>query len=169
MNRRSLLLPLAVLGLACLGLAGYVWCSAPQLPERVATHFGLHGEPNGWMSRGGYVQFTIAFGLGLPGFLLLIFALIRAANGKGLNIPNREHWLAPERREETLSFMGRHGAWLACLMVGFFAGLHHLIIVANVSSPPSLPNAQLGLMVSAFLGAVAIWVVVLYRRFSRPA
>lgn len=36
-----------------------------QLPERVATHFDLHGNPNGWMARPWAAAFMPVFALGL--------------------------------------------------------------------------------------------------------
>jgi uncharacterized membrane protein len=43
-----------------------------RLPERVATHFDLHGDPNGWMTR----PWAAAF---MPVFALVLWALVRFA------------------------------------------------------------------------------------------
>jgi Ni/Fe-hydrogenase subunit HybB-like protein len=39
-NLRRLAFPLCVLAFCWLGLAGFVWATIGQFPERVATHFG---------------------------------------------------------------------------------------------------------------------------------
>jgi uncharacterized membrane protein len=43
-----------------------------RLPERLATHFDIHGNPNGWMSRAVGAWF-------MPVFALAIWALVRFA------------------------------------------------------------------------------------------
>ncbi len=40
-------LPLLFL-VACWALAGWYW---PQLPRRIPTHWGINGQPNGWMDK----------------------------------------------------------------------------------------------------------------------
>jgi uncharacterized membrane protein len=62
-------------GLALASIGGAAAASAAlygELPERVATHFDLHGNPNGWMSR----PWAAAF---MPAFALVIWALVRFA------------------------------------------------------------------------------------------
>ncbi len=54
------------LALAALVVAGIVSALAySRLPDPVPTHFDLHGNPNGWMSRDVAVVFTPLFGLAL--------------------------------------------------------------------------------------------------------
>jgi uncharacterized membrane protein len=89
-------LPLLLTVLLWTLFAAYVWTSAPQLPERVATHFGAGGEPNGWMSRAGHVRFTLLFGLIVPAFVIAIFATMPRFGDRWMNIPNKDYWLAPE-------------------------------------------------------------------------
>src|SRR5579871_4009359 len=120
MNSRHPLLPYSLLALAWLAYAVFVWSSAAYLPERVATHFGLHGEPNGWETHAGYIRFSLIFGVAVPAFILGIFSLARVGDGGLMNIPRRDYWLAPERRDETLAFVQRQGAWLASILVVFF-------------------------------------------------
>jgi serine/threonine-protein kinase len=167
MKRSSLLLPLGVLVLLWGALAGYVSATFRQLPERIATHFGGGGQPNGWMSASGYLTFIAAMSIGVPLFLVIVFSVIRRCNGAGCNIPNRTYWLAPERRDETLVFIQRQGYWLAGLLIAFFGGIHHLILTANARSPIALPFAELGWVVGLFLLGEGAWVTRLFVRFLR--
>ena len=149
--------------LARLGFAAYVWLSAGQLNEQVATHFGLDGQPNGWQTHAGYLRWTPVFPRGgSRTFVLSIFALRRLGRGAGMIIPHKEYWLAPERQSETFAFIQRKGTWLAGLLLGFFAGMHYLILVANAHSPISLSPAFTIWVVGPFLVASGIWVVSLY-------
>jgi uncharacterized membrane protein len=167
MNRRSL--HFALLGTAILWtfFASFVWLTAPQLPNRVAVHFGAYGQPNGWMTRDQHVLFLLAAGLVVPTIILGIFALIRRLKGRGLNVPNKEYWLAPERREETLDFMLRQGFWYAGLFTAFFAAIHWSILMANRQTPVFLPPSHVVWIAGGFLAASAVWVLVFFRYFLR--
>jgi uncharacterized membrane protein len=147
--------------------AGYVWFSSEQLPERVATHFGARGEPNGWMSREGHLRFMLFFGAALPVFILGLFVFIRRTHGWGLNIPHRDYWLAPERREDTLASIQRDGSWLAGLLIMFLAAIHYSIVAANAQTPAVLPMTQFIGIVGGFLLAMGAWSVVFLGRFFR--
>ncbi len=166
MNRRHRV-AVVILAVFWLGFAGYVSLTAPQLPESVATHFGAGGKPNGWMTRAQHLRFTLAMGTALPAFILGVFAFMRRRPDRMLNIPNRDHWLAPDRREATFDFVQRCGYWLAGLLIAFLAGLHHSILAANSRSPVALSPADFLTVTGVFLAALVVWIVLLCRRFSR--
>jgi hypothetical protein len=91
--------------------------SAASLPERVATHFDRHGIPNGWMGIRDYVTFSLLFGAGFPLFIVAVSWAVRFAPG-GLNVPHRQYWLGPERREEVFAGLLRDSWWFACMIMG---------------------------------------------------
>src|SRR5580692_11121933 len=73
------------------------------LPERLASHFGASGLPNGWMTK---PQFFIAYALVFLPALFVEFLVGRSVAKKPadkLRLPNKEYWLAPERRAETFA------------------------------------------------------------------
>lgn len=166
MKPRPSLLPYALLALAWLAFAAYVWGSSGQLPERVATHFGPGGAPNGWQTHEGYIRFTLVFGTAIPAFVLGTFALIRYLNGWGLNVPNKDYWLAPERREETFDFVQRCGVWMTGLMLFFLASVHYSILVANAQPHVKLPPIFF-ILVGVFLVSTLAWSFNLIRYFYR--
>jgi uncharacterized membrane protein len=70
---------------------------AATMPPVLATHFGGSGAPNGWQTQS---QFFILEVVLLGVCLLLAFGipwLIGALPISLVNLPNKEHWLAPER------------------------------------------------------------------------
>ena len=147
--------------------SAYVWQSGAHLPERVATHFGVSGQPNGWMTRAEHERFTILAGLAIPGFILGVFALIRTMGDRGLNIPNKTYWLAAERRERTYAFIQNQGLIFAGLMIAFLAGVHRSILVANARSPVSFSNSDIGLVSGGLLIFSLLWVAVFLGYFLR--
>jgi hypothetical protein len=44
----------------------FVTGTASELPLTVASHFDADGQPNAFMSRGGYIRFVLCLCLGLP-------------------------------------------------------------------------------------------------------
>jgi hypothetical protein len=165
---KTRLFSITLIALLWIAFAAYVWFTAPQLPERVATHFGGRGQPNGWMTREQHVRFTLIMGTAMPAFVLGVFAFMRRGSGRGLNIPHKDYWLAPERRDATFDFLQNCGRWLAGLLIAFLAGVHYSILAANARSPVALSLADLGSVAGFFLAALAVWVVLLHQRFRIP-
>lgn len=140
-----------------------------DLPDRVATHFGANGRPNGWMPRHQYRNFTLAIGIGTPVFIVATFAIIVRLNGWGLNIPHKTYWLDPARRRATFEFVERQGFWLAGLLVVFHGAIFLDILLANARSPVALPTAHFLTVIGGFVAAIAAWATILILRFRRPA
>src|ERR1700719_2139870 len=74
----------------------------PLLPDRMASHFGASGMPNGWMTK---PQFFITYAVVLlPALIVEFWAHRRGAKTPDakLRLPNKEYWLPPEPRADTL-------------------------------------------------------------------
>jgi hypothetical protein len=164
---KRILTPTLILGLLYLCFFGYLAASSPGLPERMATHFGISGQPDGWMSRAAYVRFMMVFGLAFP---LLVPAICYAARflpDRLWNIPHRDYWFAPERRTETLAYLFGHSLWLSPLMAGFVIGMHLTTVHANRLAEPQLAMGTVLAMTGIMLTGVAVWLVRLIRHFKR--
>jgi uncharacterized membrane protein len=144
-----------------------VWSTAPGLPERVATHFGPGGLPNGWMPRDGYLAFMLAMSTLLPLFVVATTGLLPRWAPSLSRIRNREHWFAPARREATLGWLLNHALWLGVVLCTFLVAVHLLIVQANVQAPARLAESQLVTAVVVFLIALAIWIATMVARFRR--
>ena len=156
--------------LALLGaLAAFVWRSSQALPPLVASHFAASGAANSFMSRGVYAIVSILLVVGAPLFVAFLPSLLIGKGEGKLNLPNRDYWLAPERREATLSFLRAHGKWFAAALAVFLAYAHWLVVQANQHQPPALSSSALVVGLVAFFLAIATWLLVLYARFRiRP-
>jgi serine/threonine-protein kinase len=124
---KSLRQPAIILALlyACF-LSSWAW-SASQLPERVATHFNGSGEPNGWMSRSANQMSMLIFGLVFPLFVVVFCFAARFLPAGLINLPDKDYWLAPERRGETFNYLVGHSLWFSRLAVCFVIGLQYSI------------------------------------------
>lgn len=164
-------MPCILFVLVLVGSAGSLVATTGGLPDRVAAHFGAGGEADAWMTREGYLMWMLAFGVAFPAVITALVGLLpRAWPGLAfVNLPNRDHWFAPERRAESLAYLGRHACWLGCLMVLMAMGVHALILRAHETAPPSLPLVPFLALLIGFVLGVGAWILVMYRKFHRPA
>lgn len=151
---------------ACLMYLVVLGYSSSQLPERVASHFGFAGQADSWMSRQAYLLLMVLWGLGIPCLLLSVAWMIRKLPAGMVNLPHRNYWLAPERRESTSADVLQRMLWLSSLTVTFCLGIHVLVVEANQHQPSQLSNfIWLGL--GLYLLALGVWIVALTRHFNR--
>ena len=155
--------------LLLVGWAWYLVASVGAFPDRVATHFDWAGQPDAWMTPEGYLTWMLAFGIVFPVLVTAMVGLLpRAWPGLAfVNLPNRDYWFAPERRAESLAYLGRHACWFGCLMVLMVAGVHTLVLRAHEATPPTLPLMPFVALLVGFLLGVGVWILLLYRRFHR--
>ena len=152
--------------LAAAGLA-FVLVTSAQLPAIAATRFDLGGAPNVFVTRQGY-RWLMGFLVGVvPLFVAFLPALIGARWPQLLNIPNRDYWLAPERRAQTLASVESRTMLLAAVMIAFMCFTHWLVLEANAAVPMRLAGIPLVIGVGAFLAFVIGWIVALRTRFRR--
>jgi uncharacterized membrane protein len=145
----------------------FILSTTSSLPENIATHFNGAGVPNGFMTQKGYVIFMLVFVVGIPAIIVSgISGALRSAQSS-INIPNKEYWLAPERKQDTLQFLRSHISWLGSFIALFFAYIHWLLLKANSVQPVQLPNDLLFLGMGVFLATIVIWGAVLPVRFMR--
>src|SRR4030095_5490539 len=89
-----------------------IWATSASLPARVATHFGRGGRAHRWMTHDVYLMFIVACSVLLPAFLVVMLGVLPQAVGSRAGIPNRNYWLAPERRRAAHSALASRALWL---------------------------------------------------------
>jgi len=163
-----LAIPLTALAICYVFFFGYVATTYSALPAKVASHFDLYGQPNGWMSREVCVGFTVGLGILMPAIIIGSMAGAGRIPVSFVNLPHREYWLAPERRQAVVAILLRYSLWFSCLNVLFVTGLHWLIVQANLPGrQPHLSGIGISVIAGGFLAATGIWVAILLRHFSK--
>ena len=156
---------LAALILAIVAAGAFVVGTAGQLPEQVASHWGFGNRPDSWMTRAGYVRAMLVFAGGFSVVVALMAGMLPRLLPSQTNIPNRDHWLAPPRREASLRFFANHACWLGCLVALTVAAIHYTVVVAHRFRPPTLPLTVFLTVIALFLVGMVAWIATLYRRF----
>ena len=153
-------------GLALVFLGGLAFSSS-YLPGRLATHFGLNGRPDGWMTRSALLTSTALAGLAFPLCVVAICWLARFMPAAIINPPHKEPWLAAGQRRQTSDDLFSHSWWFACLAIGFVTGMYLLLVHGNEQTPPHLSTVAVWALAGAFLTGVGCGILALRRHSNR--
>ncbi len=137
------------------------------LPERVASHFGPTGAADGWMSRLGFAVSYVGVVAGMAALFGGTGWWLRHIPTSMINLPHRELWLAPQRREETLRGLQRQMSAIGLATVGFLGVVFHLCLKANLDGTFRLGQGivvALGLYLVLFV----VWIIRFLIRYGRP-
>ena len=163
MNKKSVAVRFFLLLVAgCVGHALYYF---PRLPEQVAHHFGMSGEPDAWGSKTvflGLYLFSVA--LIVATFLGLGFGMTRMPHW-AINLQNKEYWLAPERKQDTLDYLSVALFWLGSATLILLLDIFHQSIRVHLGRASRLEHSWLSL--GAYLVFTIAWSIVIYRRFAK--
>jgi uncharacterized membrane protein len=137
----------------------------PLLPDRVASHFDAYGRPNGWSGKTTF--FSIYAGVVILMAIIQITTRLSFARMPVslINLPNKDYWLSPERRAESMVVFMKYmsGFWSATLF--FLMSTMHLAIRVNLGWRQSLGD-WFFLLLAAYILFTLVWTVALIRRFA---
>jgi uncharacterized membrane protein len=145
----------------------YVLMSSQHLPELVASHFDAAGRANGQMPRGAYVATMLAIIVIMPLLTAFVPSLMLSSPNARINLPNRDYWLAPERRAESIRFLSRQMWVFSWLVVLVLCYVHSLAVRANTVTPPAIDSAALERGLIVFLVCALAWAVWLIGHFRK--
>jgi len=139
------------------------------LPERVAIHFDLGGLPDSWASdlNSTLLMLTVQALV----FVSLYFSpkLLTMQPSRWISLPNRNYWLAPERRSEAVAKFNQL-MWQFGTAVYFFLLLAGALAMrANMTEPARLEQGVLLIGFAIFLAYTAYWTIALLRAFRIPS
>ncbi len=146
----------------------FIWFSGQELPRLVGSHFGRGGIATGFIPRNRYLFATMFASVLLP--LVIVFPIslaLRNPNAR-INLPNRDYWLTPERRPETVNFIRTQMMRFGAALLLFICYVHWLVVQANLKSPPRLAGSAFVSAVAVFIGFVIVWIAIHYTRFRKP-
>ena len=137
----------------------------PYLPDEVASHFNAAGQADGWMSKTAFVTFVLLMQIGLAAMMFGIGWLIKVLPISMVNIPNREYWLAEERREQTLEESQSMMAWIAAATAIFLMVIFYLTFEANIGKEKQLNSAVSWICLFVFMVWLLVFCVVRLKKY----
>jgi uncharacterized membrane protein len=140
----------------------------PRLPEQVASHFDGSGEANGFQSRPMFLAFHAGSIVLLSVVFLLVPALLHRIPPALINMPRKDYWLAPERRESSMALLAALLTWFGVASLALTTVVIELVLRANLPGGSGrLSAVLLWALLGAYFLFVGIWLFVVFTRFRR--
>ncbi len=146
----------------------FVWWTQDALPPVVASHFNAQGRPDGYTDRADYVAMMMLLMAAFPLGAALLGTLFRSLPDRTINIPRRDYWLSPDRRQDSLNYLSGWLQSLSLLGVALLAFSHYILLKSNQDGQAHLELTPLLIGTGVFLAGLTIWILALHRRFARP-
>jgi uncharacterized membrane protein len=159
---------LTVLLLLTAVAAGQLLHYYPKLPPTIAVHFGTSGQANGWADKSAFFPIYAAIEAAI-----VLVGIAAAFTGERmpssfLNMPNRDYWLSPGRREESLAFFWTQAIWIEAATLAFLIVVAEFVFRANLAGGAPTLTRDFLLVLAVFVASVVWLSVRIVRRFSRP-
>jgi uncharacterized membrane protein len=130
----------------------------PNLPEQIASHFNASGEPDSWTSKNSFIIFEAIVLLFILSEFTLLPLLLEKSPDSLINLPNKEYWLAPQRRRETFRTMRHFLEWLAIGLLGLFIAINQTTFEANINQT-NLSATTMWLIIAVFVAYALVWMI----------
>jgi uncharacterized membrane protein len=143
----------------------FIYYTGQSMPEIVASHFNSSGIPTGFIPRPLYLLAILVVVLVAPLMLVILPRLAMRNPNVHINVPHRDYWLAPARRQQTVNIISQQSTRFASMLMLFLCYAHWLVVYANSSTPPSLSSGWLLAGLTVFMGLTVRWAFGLIARF----
>ena len=140
---------------------------AQRLPDIVGSHFSTSGSASAWQTKFAFLSVELVVIVVAAIISFGVPRLIAAMPASAINLPNKDFWLSPERREETFFFLRTQMAWFGCALLAFLLFVMELVFRANLQRPPRLNNAAFIPALIAFIAFSTIWTIRFVVHFYR--
>ncbi|MGI8669265.1 MAG: DUF1648 domain-containing protein [Aridibacter sp.] len=140
----------------------------PVMPDPMTSHFGFYGQADGWMSKNGFFIFEAGlFLLMILSFIVMPWAFEKYRVRAGINMPNKDYWLAPERIEYFYSHFRESFCWFGVVTLVLLVGTMQMTFAANLQANPVLDMRKFLVLLGGYLLFTAIWTISFYRKFNK--
>jgi uncharacterized membrane protein len=139
----------------------------PQLPERMASHFNVAGEANAFLPKVTTLKLYLFIIALISVVCLGVPVLVGRLPTGMINLPNKEYWLAPERRQRTVAMLQDFLVGFGNGMLLFFLVLLHEVFRASLMPVPRLSHS-IWVWLVLLVAWNIIWTVRLIRAFRLP-
>lgn len=138
-----------------------------DLPEQVPSHFDGNGQVDGHMNR---VAFCSTMGLMNLVFLIgfpLLGLLTKYIPDSLVNMPNKDYWLAPNRRDNSMRTMTDFLTAIGWMTSWLFIGIFQMSALVAVKARETI-NPEFYLVMGIYLVVIVAMVVFLHFKFRIP-
>ncbi len=144
-----------------------LWYWHSKLPDPVPSHFDETGHVNGEMSLFGFYCLMIVLHVVMLVLFPVLGAFLKVIPNSLINLPNKDYWLAPERRDSTLLFNSTYLVAIGWQTSWLLIFIFHLTCVVAVGDRVTI-MPEFNYVIGGYLAAIFGGVVCLYYKFRRP-
>lgn len=141
--------------------------AASSLPDRVASHFGPSGLPDAWASKASFLAVYVGVVAVMSATTFLAARWISRLPDDAINLPNKDYWLAPERRGAAIGALAGRLAWFGAATNLLLLDVFGQAIEVGLGRAGRLDHAALSL--GLYVLFTVVWLAALVRRFAKPA
>jgi uncharacterized membrane protein len=139
----------------------------PQLPETVASHFDINGNPNGCSSKGLFIgTYIFVMFVTLCSFLILP-SLFKYVPVSLISLPNKNYWLSPERKGETFRLITEKMLSFGNATTLFLIITFQLAFEANLNPASHFSSDTMAVLFGGFIVFTIVWTVTFIARFRK--
>ena len=137
-------------------------------PQQMAAHFNAQGDPDRFVTKPEFFWFQIQtlFIVVLVSLPLQVLLLVVPPNL--INMPNREYWLAPERKEETLGRLSDFGSLMFGVILLAILAAFEISVYANLQTPVHFNAGLMGAVMAVSMGVIVLMLIRLILSFRLP-
>jgi uncharacterized membrane protein len=136
------------------------------LPPRMASHFDLQGNANGWSTKGQFIGFMAIMLMVVSMAPVSIVSAALFMPASVINMSHKEYWFAPEREAESRRALAEWGLWFGGATLWYMVLVLHDALKANLRQPPRLEF--IWWMLAGYLAIVGYLIYRMIMRFGRP-
>jgi uncharacterized membrane protein len=148
-----------------LSFLGFVIWGHGQLPEKVPIHFDFAGNPDRVSVKSEMTIVNLSIGI----LMLLCFGvgamLIEKVPAKYINLPNRDYWLSPERRKDSLADANFYYVAIGIVSMALMWEIYRAAFQVAMNREETLslgPFREVG-----YIAAILVLIVMMFLRFWR--
>jgi len=139
------------------------------MPPQMAAHFNIQGDPDRFVSKAQFFWFQIQTMLIVILVSLPFQVLFLVLPTSMVNIPNRDYWLAPERRTETVGRINGFGSMMFGVILLTVQSAFEISAYANLRTPITFDVQLMGMVMTLFFVVILLMLVWLIFSFRLPA
>jgi len=143
-----------------------LWFLAPDV---MASHFNVQGDPDNFVPKLQFFSFQVQTVLVVFVVSLVVQVLTMIISAQWINVPHREYWLSPERRQDTLDRIGAFGAALFAIILLVIQAAFELSVSANLQTPVVFAAQLIVPMIVGFLVLSFMLLFWFIRSFRLPS
>lgn len=135
-------------------------------PPVVASHFDIRGVPDSMVSKTSLLLFHIILVVSVSVLFFLSGVFLHKIPPQLLNLPKKDYWLDPVRRDKTYNIFSKYLFWFADITLIFFVAAFQKVYMFNLSGEKKIGDFFFYYLL-AFLFAAGLFAAAFFKKFLK--